>query len=172
MSKFKKYKELENSLLQKLEDRPGNEVYLNEGDFQDGRLSVFGYERLKQKCDYISYSEDIEIFVPVKYESAVKKSLNYLGARELHRIKKDRREAMLLSALLLAIGILWLVLGYFLDLYELHLVIVKDIIIVASWVFVWAAVEKFFFDRRKLMDRRFSLLQILSAKVTGRDIQL
>jgi len=36
--------------------------------------------------------------------------------------------------------------------YALH-----EILVIASWIFIWAAVEMFFFDRRNLKNRKHRL---------------
>ena len=43
---------------------------------------------------------------------------------------------------------------------------VKEITIVATWVFVWSAVEMLFFDSNRLKKRKYNLLHILSARIT------
>ena len=161
---IKEYKELEKRLAHKYKNVRENEAVLGAEHFKNGKLTAAGYEDLKLQCEYIPYREKIEIAVPKTCADGFKTTLEAFGARELSRIQKDRREAMIVSLFLLAGGILWLVLGYFFDASS-KFGIVRELVIIVSWVFVWAAVEKFFFDRRRLTDRRFSLLQILSAEI-------
>ena len=165
LGKHKQYRDLEKSLQKKFKVKRENEAALGKEDFKGGKLTVQGFENLKQQCDYIPFSGDIEIKIPKECEDGFQKSLNSMGAIELSRIKKDRREAMIASAILLLVGIGLVLFGNFIEFHKVP--IFENIVIIASWVFVWAAVEKWFFDRRKLSDKRFSLLQILSAKITA-----
>jgi len=164
MSKQKQYDKLEKALEQKYKINRENEAVLSKEDFKDGKLSVFGYNHLKQQCDYIPYSADIEIKIPKECEAGFKYTLESMGANELSRIKKDRRDTQITSLSLLFTGILFVALGNILEVFRGNFF--QNIIVIISWVFVWAAVEKWFFDRRDLKEKRKSLLQILSAKIT------
>ena len=152
---------MEKSLAQKHACKRGNEVVLTPADFKDGQLSATGYSRLKQECEYIGYDEDIEIIVPGKYEAAFKDTFEVMAANELSHIRKDKLETRIKAVVFLFIGTLWFTLGQLFARTSM----IKEITLVATWVFVWTAVEKFFFDRGRLQERRFSLLQILSANV-------
>ena len=163
--KRNKYRAIEKALTQKQKAKRENEAVLNNEDFKNGKLTAQGYEHLKQQCDYIPYREDIEIKIPKECETGFKDSLEPMAAVELSRIKKDRRDAQIASAILLLVGIGFVLLGNFIEFHKVR--IFETVVIIASWVFVWAAVEKWFFDRRRLTDKKFSLLQILSAKVTA-----
>jgi hypothetical protein len=66
---------------------------------------------------------------------------------------------------LLFTGILFVMLGNILEFFQSNTF--QNIVVIVSWVFVWAAVEKWFFDRGNLKEKRMSLLQILSAKITS-----
>jgi hypothetical protein len=165
INKIKQYKKIERALEQKYKGKQENEASLEKSDFRDGKLSISGYTRLKQQCEYIGYDKDIEIKVPMEYVENFKETLECLVTNELWYIKKDRRSIKMTALLLLAIGVLWYLVRYFF----IHTVVVQEITLVATWVFVWAAVEKLFFDQKKLVDRRHRLLQILLAKITGRD---
>ena len=164
MSKRKQYNELEKALEQKYKAKRENEAVLSKEDFKDGKLTVFGYNHLKQQCDYIPFSEDIEIKIPKEYETGFKSTLESMGASELSRIRKDRRETKIVALMLLFTGILFVILGNVLEVFQGSFF--QNIVVIVSWVFVWAAVEKGFFDRRDLVEKRVSLLQILSAKIT------
>ena len=165
MSKRKQYDELEKVLEQKYKVKRKNEAVLGKEDFKDGRLSVFGYTHLKQQCDYIAYSEDIEIKIPKEYEVVFRVTLENMGAVELSRIRKDLRDTRITALLLLFAGVLFVIFGNVLEF--LRGGFFQSVVVIVSWVFVWAAVEKWFFDRRALKEKRLSLLQILSAKITA-----
>ncbi len=46
--------------------------------------------------------------------------------------------------------------------YALH-----EILVIASWVFIWAGIEIFFLDRRKLKNRKHRLQQIYFAEFSA-----
>ena len=165
MGKIKNFIELEKTLELKYSGVKENEVHLGGEDFKDGKLSSSGYLRLKQQCEYIPYSDQIEIIIPRETAIGFRANLEQMAAAEISKIKKDRKRASYSSLFMLSLGILWYMVSYFF----IPSKIVKDITIIVTWVFVWAAVEKWFFERGKLQDRRFSLLQILAARVKARE---
>ena len=160
--KIRQYRKMEKALEQKYKGSRDNKAALDKTDFINGILSVSGYTWLKQQCEYMSYGNDIEIEVPKEYAEGFKNRLECLVANELSYIKKDRRNIQITASILLAIGILW----YFVRYYFAHTIVVHEITLVATWVFVWAAVEKLFFDQNTLANRRHRLLQLLLSKIT------
>lgn len=161
-SRIKELKEIEKRLIKKNQSKRENEVILEKADFKDGKLSASGYKRLKHECEYIDYLEDIEIVVPKECVDGFKDTLETLAANELSHIRKDQRETRMMAFACLFIGIVWFAIGQFFT----RTGMMHEITLIATWVFVWTAVTKFFFDRGDLQDRRFSLLQILAAKIT------
>lgn len=162
MSNAKKYKELEKLLSKKHNNINENQVTLCDEDFKDGKLTAMGYEKTKAECDYIPYSKNIEIFVPKGNIADFKNSFEVMATVELKRIRKDRNFAQISALICLLVGAAFFTLGQiFNDIKILH-----EITLVTTWVFIWTAVDKFFFGRFKLRDQRFNLLQILSSKVT------
>ena len=157
-----KFKVLERRLAKIIKEKHENEIVLSNSDFKDGKLSFAGYYRLKQECEYIDHSENIEIIIPKKYVDDFKKNLESMMANEALHIKKDIREIHFKSILFLLIGVLWFAFGNIFTV----LTYVKEITIVATWVFVWSAVEMLFFDSNRLKKRKYNLLHVLSAKIT------
>jgi len=170
MNRLREYKKLEKSLDKKFfKDAEDNEVSLSKEDFKYGKLTMLGYHRLKQQCEYISFREEIEIKVPEEYGVGFKKNLQYLGASELRHLKKDRIESLVSAIVLSAIGIFFILLRLILGAQEWFkdsADIIGELVVIASWVFLWAATEKWFFERRKLRIKQMGLLQLLSAKIT------
>ena len=160
-TKLKQFKELNKKLSQKVKEIHENEITLSDYDFKDGKLSFAGYNRLKQECKYIDYSENIEIIMPKEYVDGFLETLENMAANEVSHIKKDMRKMRFFSVIFLLIGALWFTLG---NIFTIPLV-AKEITIVATWVFVWAAVEHWFFDSNKMKKRKYNLFQILSAKI-------
>jgi hypothetical protein len=164
MSRMNRFREIERSLEQRTMDG-GSTVLLENDDFRDGKLTAYGYERLKRECLYIGYGTDIEIVVPRENEACFRGSLENMAAVELSRIKKDRYGNMIKALLFLIIGAALFLLGAAFR----ETTMFREITIVATWVFLWTAFEKLFFDRDDLRDRRLSLLHILSAGTVVRD---
>jgi len=160
--KIMQFKVLERRLDRILKEKHENEIVLSNADFKDGKLSFAGYNRLKQECEYIDYSENIEIIIPEKYANNFKETLENMMANETLHIKKDIQVMRFKSIIFLLIGVLWFTLGNVFTL----LSYVKEITIVATWVFVWSAIEMWFFDSQKMKKRKYNLLHILSAKMT------
>jgi len=136
---------------------------LGDDDFKDGKLTVAGYDNLKNQCDYIDYLEEIVIKIPPDKKDTFKDSLEFLAANELSKIKKDRIEARAASLILLGGGVLFFLLGNLLEFMRRELFF--NIVLIACWVFIWAAIEKWFFDRKDLRERRKSILQILAGRI-------
>ncbi|MCL2062636.1 MAG: hypothetical protein FWH03_08465 [Firmicutes bacterium] len=168
----KKYKQLEKNLQQKYKNRRENEVDLSRDDFKDGKLSALGYFRLKQQCTHIDTFTEVEIKLDpdcAAFQEDLTETLEYLGSRELQQVKKDKRQNRTAALILMLGGILCFALSYGLSFIEHSLGVLNEIIIIASWVFVWGAIEKQFFASRELQDKRLKLLQIISAKITVRE---
>ncbi|MCL2522036.1 MAG: hypothetical protein FWE36_04160 [Erysipelotrichales bacterium] len=165
----KQYLKLEKELNHEFRNVHENELTLLDEDFKDdGKLKSSAFARLKDECWYIPYEDEVVIKLPAKYAKNFSKRVRFLASRELSKIKKDRLEACFHGAILFATGIL--VLGtlsisvFFLDALS-EIMFITELFTIFSWVFVWAAVSKFFIDRRETKDQRFTLLQMLSAKI-------
>lgn len=163
MSRRKDFKELEKLLDKKIEKINTTEIVLKDNDFNDGRLTKSGYISLKNQASYISVTDEIELFIPRKYEVKFNNSLSYFAAVELFKIKNDLRRVRIVSILLLLIGVLLLISPNVFEIFQTN--IFNDVIIIISWVFIWTAVEKTFFDRHDLKKNKIKILHIMSAKV-------
>jgi hypothetical protein len=165
--KFRKFNDLEKSIQEKFKKVKENEVSLTNEDFKNGRLTIAGFTNLKQQCEYIPYKQDIEIIVPEGCKNGFKTSLENMSASELSRIRKERNFNRRVALVLLFAGIMSLILGNILTtVWSVpEGFFINEIILIASWVFVWGAVERWFFGGNNLRGRRTELLHILSAKV-------
>jgi len=153
-------RELEKTVLAKHKDKRENEVVLEHDDFKDGKLSWNGFRRLRDECEYIDYKDDIEIKVPAQYADSFKDTVELMATNELLHIKKDIRDMRIAALLFFLVGVAVLAIGL-----SIQSPIRQELFIIVSWVFIWAASEKIFFDRSNLKDSRYNLLHILSAKV-------
>jgi hypothetical protein len=164
----KRYVDLEKKLERKFKNVRENELSLTKEDFKDGTLKASAFVRLKDECWYIPYEDEVLIKLPEENADRFKNSLEFFASRELSKIKKDRREAQIHAAVFFLTGVL--ILGILTLLIFLwgaldDVMFVTELITIISWVFVWAAVTKFFIDRKEMRDQRYTLLQLLSAKI-------
>ena len=164
MSKRKKFKKLENRLLKKNIVVNEHEVNLYADDFMDDTLSASGYYRIHRECKHLLKNDTLRIIVPAAYADGLRKALETYGSRELKHIRQERFDVRLAAFLLLFGGVGFLMLGVFLQKFS-ELALVNEVTVIASWVFVWAAVEKFFFEQKHLRDKRYLILQILTAEI-------
>ena len=166
----KRYIELEKSLDVKFINVRENELTLAKEDFKDGNLKSSAFSRLKDECWYISYEEEVVIKLPQENEDRFKNDLEFLATRELHKIAKDRKEACVHAIVLFLVGVAILgalALTIFLVEALSHVLFFTELFTIISWVFVWAGVTKFFIDRKEMAEKRFTLLQLLSAKIVS-----
>jgi len=126
------------------------------------------FERIKNECYYIPYEDEVEIKMPQRFLGGFCESFELMSHRELSKLYSLRREAWLAAFAMILAGIALLIPMFF--LIEVRAAfIIPDLLMIASWVFVWAAVQKVFFDRWRLREQRFTLLQLLDAKIVGVD---
>lgn len=161
MSTLKDFKLLEKSLHEMFEDIKDNEVILRHDDFKDGKLTKSGYLSLKLQSDYVPITDKLEIKIPKEYAHGFKSTLQYVATKELIRIKKDRKSTNLHALIFFIIGIILLTLPTLIDFFKEP--IINEIILIVSWVFVWASVEKKFFEMNHLNNKRQNILHILSS---------
>jgi len=159
--KQKQYRELEKEIVKRHRSKREKAATLGNDDFRNGVLSIRGYTNLKSQFESIQHTEDAAIIVPKEYMSGFKTTLDHMVSDELIHVRKDWRNAIFVSIACLVIGIALLGLGAVLR----NTYLMYELTLVASWGFVWAAIEKWFFDRARLHRKRLGLLQILSSDI-------
>lgn len=82
----------------------------------------------------------------------------------IHYIDLDQRRLIRVSALLMIFGVLAMGTASLLSQLAFNAYSLHEILVITSWVFIWAAVEMFFFDRRKLKNRKHRLQRIYFAE--------
>ena len=165
LSQKSDYYTLEKQLKRKYRHIRENELVLTPEDFADGRLKDSSFIRLKDECWYIPYSDPVVVLTPDVSLQALEEGLGFFAVRGLYKLKNDRQSAFRQSAALLLVGVIVLSgLAFFLDdLYEN--VFLLEFITIISWVFIWSGVSKWFIEQRDLQDKRFTILQLLSAQL-------
>jgi hypothetical protein len=161
MSRISEFKRIERSLEQIPKGDDGNEVFLLKEDFKCGQLTPSGFLRLKQQCEHINYSDSIDIMIPKENEAGFRRSLERLVAKELEFIKREIRETKAIAITCLLVGAFLFVIGQvFSEVYLLG-----EITLIAIWVFIWTAIDKWFFEQRNLRNKKYDLMQIMAANV-------
>lgn len=163
MSRNKEFKELEKTLKKKYVNMKENEVILRDADFENGRLTKSGYISLKQQSDYISLNEDIEIKIPKTYSKGFKDQLEYVATKELIRIKVDMKYVNISALIFFLVGVALLFLPTLIQFFKKP--IINELVLIVSWVFTWASVEKKFFEMHNLKNHRNNIFHILTSKV-------
>jgi len=161
----KQYLELERSLSNKCGKMiRHNELVLTSNDFEEGKLSSTSFVKLKDECWYIPYADEVVIKAPKGYGQGLMDSLEQYGYRELNKIKTERNENRIHALVIFLVGLAVLGIAFGIE-YLYNIPILMEFFIIISWIFIWAAVHKLFFDNRSLKDMRFTILQLLSAKI-------
>ena len=164
MSKNKQDKEIEKVLEAKYGALNYNNVItLKDDDFEADAISLPGYTTLKEQIKLIPNNSDVVVKIPTNKEITYMNSIEPAIAQELFQIKKKRKTIMISSIILLIVGVIFLVLSTIFE--ALKILITQNVLIIASWVFIWIGVERWFFDRFDLRTTRKNLLRIIQAKV-------
>ncbi len=87
-----------------------------------------------------------------KRDADIEKAFRRHYRLELSETKRECRHVRLTSILMLIVGAILMGIYLFFSFGELGLVyeVIAEIVSIASWVFIWAAVEKAFFDLHEL----------------------
>lgn len=167
----KGYYELEKRLKKQYRHIRENELILTEEDFADGHLKDSGFIRLKEESWYIPYHDKIVIRLPKIPHKNFQEDLGFYAVRALSKIRNDRQNALYQSIALILVGAFILSILAFLwewldNVANIHLSVFSiEFITIVSWVFIWSGVSRWFIDQRDLQDKRFTILQLLSAQI-------
>ena len=118
---------------------------------------------MKLQSDYIAVNEDVEIKVPKAYIKGFKEQLELMATKELLRIKSDMKDTNIIALILFISGVALLSLPAIFSIFKTT--IINEIILIVSWVFTWAAVEKKFFTMHSLKSKRQNILHILISQI-------
>ena len=153
-----KLKEAELILKYKTVD---NAAVLYEEDFKNDKLTALGYNNLKEQCKTTDNTHAIEITVPKERKENFAGGLERFAAKDVFHLNKKIRGIKYVVCSLMLVAIAAFILGEFI----VKAVLFNNITVVASWVFTWTAIEKWFFERRELQMEKYKILQIASADI-------
>ncbi len=104
---------------------------------------------------------EMKEFIP-RVRNSIRDSLVPL----VYYVDLDLKRLARLSVILIVVGMLAMGSASILTELSFNAYALHEILVIASWVFIWAAVETFFFERRKLKNRKHHLQRIYSAEFT------
>jgi len=157
------YYKLEKNLKRQFKNTGENVLILTETDFKKGCLKNSSFIRLTEECWYIPYRDKVVIQVPDVAIDALVQDLGFFATQALYKIKDDRKYAIIGGFGLFATGVIVLAILAFFWQQLADYVFVSEFMTIISWVFIWSAVSKWFIEQRELQDKRFTILQLLSA---------
>jgi len=140
-----------------------NTAVLYEDDFKDGKLTAAGYNNLKEQCKTTNNAAQVEITVPENYKENFTELVESFAAKEIVFLNKKIRRIKYIVCSLMLVAIAAFILGELI----VKAKIFNNLTVVASWVFTWTAIEKWFFEKRDLQIEKYKLLQIVSAEVVA-----
>lgn len=114
------------------------------------------------KLETIKANLELAVMASKEQAETFSKALKKTSEQKILAEQKEIKRQLTISLSMLIAGILILVSGYFLK----EVMLVYEIFLVASWVFIWRAVELFFFERQK---RR---ILIIKKKILSADIKV
>ena len=166
-SQKRAYLKLEKRLKDRYKNIRENELVLAPDDFKKGHLRNSGFVKLKEECWYIPYGERVIVNVPEDIAIDLKADFGFFAVRALSKIKNDRKSALFQSIMLFLVGII--ILAFLTLLWDAvyEIIFLLELITILSWVFVWSGVGKWFIDQRDMQDKRFTILQLLSADIVS-----
>lgn len=137
--------------------------YCGTGDKLDPELGEYIYAQ----CAQSPFADKVEIRFRTDNADgdAAKKAVKDYITDEYRDAKKAIRRNTVLSLIMTACGIAILALLFALS-YFFDNAYVDTVLEIAAWVFIWEAVDIFFFERSKLKAKRMILLKLYSAEIS------
>lgn len=127
-------------------------------------------DTLEEKTKYLPLKRDLAVVVdsenadlldfPKRVKESVRKQLIPL----LCYVDLDLRRLFRVSVALMVFGVIAMGTASLLTELSFNPYALHETLVIASWVFIWAGVETFFFDRRKLKNRKHHLHRIYFAE--------
>lgn len=133
------------------------------------RISQEIMNYLEEATKYVPLYKPVKINVTLPNQSISEELLKQIElmverslARRIIDLNIIIKDIILKSFLMIIFGLISMVVNILLDTY-FSIYMLEEVFMIASWVFIWKAVEGLFFDRRKTHISKLKLLQIYSA---------
>ena len=148
--RLKVLKAKEAQIVAKLAESDYNVVLTNE-DFKDNHLVATGYLKIKDSIITTNLDQKLVIEIPSEESENFKSDLEHNVALELKSLQKQKHLIRVQALILLIVGVVWFIATQFLRKYE----IINEIMVITTWVFIWAAAEKFFSNKPRCTHHEF-----------------
>jgi len=145
-----------------------NSIELSESYFNNGRLTSDGYEKLRKRLDHSSAWHKIELTIPLKYKDSLPQDIEAYISPEILHLAKEKKRLIKTAVLLLLIGSLIFIP---LTLWEGRRFF-SEMAVVAFWVFVWGAVDRFLIQLPGIKRAEYKLLLLADAEMVCKTEQL
>lgn len=151
--------------------RHGNEIFEPYSSHKDISHHVIDY--IENVAKYLTISTPITIDFVMNEDNREEEQLilneyraeyHFESSEKHNELKKNRFEVGWLMIVGVVFLVVYFLLGYF-GQSNAFMSIIAEVVSIASWVFIWDAVDKFFFERQSIRKSSFRAIQLASAKV-------
>lgn len=154
--------------------RLGKEMFEPFSSRKDLSRSLFSY--VEDVARYFKVSDEIAVDFLLEspdapLEERIREEFEGNYHFEFEEKRNESRRIKWLSALLITVGIIFLVLSSFLGYFatkddDIFVNIMSQVTSIVSWVFIWTAAEKFFFDRAATSKAALRAAQLADATIS------
>lgn len=159
------YRSLEKAVISAHTDWVTNTITLDESDFCGDEIVDSSFVRLKEESWFIPYRDQIDIHLPRSRAAAYDEDIRHKVFRELVKVRRERVELAVRCVIMFLAGIAALAAALYVP-FITNTFFFFEIVIITSWMFIWVTVETWVVDGRVLYNQRFTLLQLLAARLT------
>lgn len=147
-------------------------------EISDSDTERYGFEEvigfLEERTKYLPLVRGVTIVVdnqsPEKRAGClekVRKSIMNALIPSIYYIDMEMKRLMRVSVILMIVGVVAMGSASLIAELKFNAYALHEILVITSWVFIWAAVEKFFFDRGNLKQRRKQLERLYFANYSS-----
>ncbi len=167
---YEEYDEDEDYAVIDLEINQESDIYQKFTMLSRRRISQEIMNHLEENAKYVPLYKPLLINVTRPHQTIdadLLKTIELMVERSLTKriidLTVNIKQIKILSTLMVLFGLTAMMISILLSERYLNLFIINEVFYIASWVFVWKAVEGFLFDLRKTTEQKYKLLQIYSA---------
>jgi hypothetical protein len=161
----KQLRQVNKELIEKYNSIDNNTIILTDSDFidyeNDSKLSMDGYDKLKEKIKHINIKEQAVIIIPQKHKNGFLHNMKDYVSKEIMLLSKEMKRLKMTSLSSLLFGSVVFGAANILDQRRIF----YEIAIIIFWVFVWGAAEKFFFELPTLRHSKYKLLSLVNSEI-------